>query len=681
MTPTSGRTPGILRRAATGLAALAAIGGLYGFARLPELSASERALMARRFAFSSAIIPLPTGAGPLHVVRAVHPSLRGLDSWASALGAGVALADLDADGLPNDLCSVDPRVDRVIVEPVPDSGARYAPFFLDPLTLPYDASTMAPMGCLPGDFNEDGRRDLLVYYWARTPIAFLRLPDVPLGRSGFAAVEAAPASERRERWFTNALTSADVDGDGHLDLIVGNYFEDGSRLLEAHGSGREHLHQSMSRADNGGRDRLLLFAGATGGAHPTITYTDASDAIPDFVARGWTLALGAADLDGDLLPEIYFANDFGPDRLLRNLSTPGRPRFALLEGRKRLTTPSSKVLGHDSFKGMGLDFADLNGDGRPDLYVSNIAAEFALLESHFVWLSRGDLAEAKREMDRGIAPYEDESEPLGLSRSSWGWDARFADFDNDGVPEALQATGFMHGETNRWPELHETAMGNDEILANPYNWVHLHPGDDLSGRYPTPFFVRALSGRHAGRYFDLSREVGNGDVQVSRGIAVADVDGDGRLDYAVANQWQPSRFYRNRAPATGRFLELDLELPPVGDAETTGSASAGLGSPAIGARATVELPDGLRKVAQVDGGTGHSGKRDPELHFGLGRLAQDVRLSVEISWRDRAGKLANRRLMLAPGRHRIVLDSSAAALTEMPANLPTPATRSAEKRR
>ena len=648
-----GSRPGFLRRAATGLVALAAIGGLYGFARLPELSAGERAALARRFSFAATELSLPPGAGTERFVRAVHPSLAGLASWISSVGAAVALADLDADGLPNDLCTVDPRVDRTIVEPVPESGARYAPFFLDAETLPYDTLTMAPMGCLPGDFNEDGRRDLLVYYWGRPPIVFLRRAGeaAALSRASFVAVEAAPPAERGERWFTNALTSADVDGDGHLDLIVGNYFEDGSRIIDPRAGGREHMHQSMSRAENGGRNRLLLFAEATRGTNPTVAFADASGAFPDFVARGWTLAVGAADMDGDLLPEIYFANDFGPDRLLHNLSTPGRPSFALLQGRKGFTTPSSKVLGRDSFKGMGLDFADLNGDGRPDLYVSNIAAEFALEESHFVWLSRGDAAEAREEMKRGIAPYADASEPLGLSRNSWGWDARFADFDNDGVPEALQATGFLHGTTNRWPEMHETAMGNDEILANPYNWLHLHPGDDLSGHYPTPFFVRADSGRHSGRYFDLSREVGNGDVQVSRGIAVADVDGDGRLDYAVANQWQPSRFYRNRAPAPGRFLELDLELPAVGD-----SRSAGRGSPAIGARATVELPDGRRLVAQVDGGTGHSGKRDPELHFGLGELEANARLSVEIAWRDRAGRLANSRLMLPPGRHRIVLD-------------------------
>src|SRR4029453_6819198 len=111
------------------------------------------------------------------------------------------------------------------------------------------------------------------------------------------------------------------------------------------------------------------------GAATSVRFEEVSGVLDEQSARGWSLAIGAADLDGDLLPELYFANDFGPDRLLHNRSTPGHPRFELLEGRRSLTTPKSKVLGHDSFKGMGVDFGDLNGDGWPDIYASNITPE------------------------------------------------------------------------------------------------------------------------------------------------------------------------------------------------------------------------------------------------------------------------------------------------------------------
>ena len=198
-------------------------------------------------------------------------------------------------------------------------------------------------------------------------------------RSDQIIISPAPGSER---WYSNAATLADVDGDGHADLIVGNYFPDGSRALDATATNQEEMQDSMSRAYNGGSKRFLLWT--------PLGFVEADSGLDAIVGHGWTLAIGAADLDGDLLPELYFANDFGPDHLVHNRSTPGKLRFALLEGEGSFTTPSSKVLGRDSFKGMGVDFADLNGDGVPDIYVSNIAEEFALEESHFAFVSTGE---------------------------------------------------------------------------------------------------------------------------------------------------------------------------------------------------------------------------------------------------------------------------------------------------
>ncbi|HEX8186630.1 MAG TPA: CRTAC1 family protein, partial [Blastocatellia bacterium] len=323
-----------------------------------------------------------------------------------------------------------------------------------------------------------------------------------------------------------------------------------------------------------------------------------------------------------------------------------------LTGEKTITTPGSKVLGRDSFKGMGVDFGDLNGDGLLDIYVSNIAAEYALEESHFVWLSTGQTARMKE----GVAPYIDSSEDLGLSRSGWGWDLRLVDFNNDGVLEALQATGFMNGEVNRWPELHELAMGNDQLLHNPESWPRFRPGDDLSGSGHNPFFVRAGDGR----YYDLAQEVGLADIQVSRGIAIADVDGDGKLDFAVANQWEPSYLYHNQSPEQTSFLGLHLLLPL--DATEMkvkrGHPEAGeKGRAAIGATATVYLPDGSKKVAEVDGGNGHSGKRSPDIHFGLGNISLETQIKVDLRWRDRSGQVNQRTLFVSPGWHTVLLGS------------------------
>jgi hypothetical protein len=638
----SRRAPDLRCHAAQAVALIVVV-ALYGCASLPRTSSSERASLAARFAFAR--LPLPELPGyPTRGVRGVNPSLERISAWVSSVGAAVALNDLDGDGLPNDSCNVDTRIDRAVVAPVPGTGERYAPFALEPSPLPYDHTTTAPMGCLPGDLNEDGLTDLVVYYWGRTPVGFLRR-DGPLSAGSYVAREIVPGGGQ---WHSNAAALADLDGDGHADLIVGNYYPDGAGTLDASGARGHDMQDSMSRAYNGAGPRVLLWMSAGTGTAPDVRYQESAGVFDEEVGGGWTLAVGAADLDGDLLPELYLANDFGPDRLLHNRSTPGRPGFARLEGRRTWTTPSSKVLGRDSFKGMGVDFGDLNGDGLLDIYVSNIAAEYALQESHFAWVSTGQVGH----MAAGLAPYADLAEPLGLSRSDWAWDARLADFDNDGVLEALQASGFVRGEVNRWPELQELAMGNDTLLHDPRVWPRFQPGDDLSGRARNPFFVRDASGR----YVDIAPDLALIEPQVSRGIAIADVNGDGALDFAVANQWGPSSVYLNSCPRCGAFLGLHLLLPlrrgPTGVRAGHPGADTP-GRPAIGATAAVGLPDGRRLVAQIDGGNGHSGKRSTDIHIGVG--ASSSALSVELRWRDPDGHPRQETLQLTPGWHTVVL--------------------------
>jgi hypothetical protein len=608
------------------------------------VSSAEERHVAAPFAFKSTELH-PVADGPYQYQRTVEPQLQKLRAWISAVGASVAFADLQGVGISRDICWVDPRTNTVTLKPSPGSPKAYQPFALNAAPLLYSRATMAPTGCLPGDFNEDGRTDLLVYYWGRSPVLFIRRPGVPLSRAGFRPEELLP---HWRRWYSDSAIQADVTGDGHADLIIGNYFPDGSRVLDAKATSDPafHMNFSMTHAYNGGGPRIFRWEPPGPGGTANFGYVPG--ALSYDVAHAWPLAMGAQDLTGDGLPELYFANDFGPDVLLLNRSTPGHVRLIQVKGQLNFLTPKSDVLGYDSFKGMGVAFGDLTGNGRTDMFVSNISAVHGLMESNFAWINTGG------PLKPGYpAPFVNGSSGLGVARTGWGWDAKIGDFNNEGRNEIVQALGFVRGARNLWPQVAELAMANDNLLSNPVNWMQDTSGWGLASNAHTGFFAPA-----GGQYVNIASMLGLDRQGITRAIAVGDVYGNGLLDMAIAGQWCPSFFYRNVSPHPGRWLELRL-LRPLSPTPLTvrpGAAGNALrGIPEIGAQATITLPDGKRQVAQVDGGNGHAGVQAPELHFGLGGIPARSTITVVVSWRSTDGTQQSRTFVVTPGRWSVLL--------------------------
>jgi hypothetical protein len=648
---------GMLRRQLTGVIALVVVVALYFVVSLPQSSADTRNDLASSYAFAGHSVALPT-SDKQQSIRQVNQAYKHIDAWMSSVGAAVAMNDLDGDGLPNDLCLVDPRTDQVIVTPTPGKGeSRYAPFELDPAPLPVN-DVMAPMGCVPADLNEDGRLDLLIYMWGRTPVLQLQKAGYDeFGAGAFTAAEAVPGDLTGPdgkydgpQWNSNAATVADLDGDGHDDIFVGNYFPD-SPILDPTKNGGVTMNHSLSHAQNGGGKHILRSVGAMAGDAPAVSFEPmAEDVLPEEARHGWTLASSATDLDGDQLPELYLANDFGQDRLLYNQSTPGHLKFANVDTTKTPGTPKSKRIGEDSFKGMGVDFGDFNHDGLFDAFVSNLTVGWGIVESNFQYVNTAkDRDDLRAQLRDGEAPFRDDSGSAGTAWSGWSWDNKLADFDNSGELDIAVSNGFVKGHTNRWPQLQELAMANDSLVADPFFWPNANLGDDIAGGETLRFFVKGDDGR----YVDLAPELGLAVPIPTRGIATGDADGDGRLDFAVARQYGDPIFYHNEAPSPGGYLDLSLtdeQDDVVGDAPAPGS-------PATGAEVMVTTADGKKYVQRVDGGSGHGGKRSSEVHIGLGDAQGPVQ--VMLCWRDRQGDTHEQKLELSQGKHSFVLGGTA----------------------
>ncbi|MEW2548181.1 VCBS repeat-containing protein [Streptomyces sp. NPDC047002] len=615
--------------------------------------------VAKDYSFRQMPIAMPAGYDnqKMHSVRKVNRAYQKIRSWISSVGAGIAMNDLTGHGRPDGMCIVDTRTNDVVVTYTPTAPAadRFSPFVLKADKIPMD-DTMAPTGCTPGDFNGDGRMDLLVSYWGRTPVLWMAKSDATTpSNASYVPQEVVPENSpdgkyHGARWNTDAVYVGDMDGSGHPSIVIGNYFPD-SDVLAPHGLSNVAMNNSLSSAKNAGGDHVLRYYASTTGTRPTASFVEESDAIDFQESTGWALAIAGADMTGDGRPELYIANDFGHDHLLYNVSTPGHIKFKVAVGRRTPTTAKSFVLGQGSFKGMGVDFADQDHNGTFDMTVSNIDEAWGLEESNFLWMNQTkSTAEMEKKLSEGIAPFTQEAQEHGLAWTGWCWDVKMGDFLNDGSMAEVQADGFVKGRTDRWPWLQEMAMTNDDLLSNPAMWPNVQPGDDISGDDALAFYAPTPDGKYA----NISKQLGLAVKTPTRAIATADTTGSGALDFAVARQWGPPAFYANRSPHLGHQIDLNLYRPSAGG--DAGSGLAAPGSPVYGATATITNKQGTQ-VSELDGGGGHGGFRSFDVRFGLG--SYDGPSTMKLQWHDAHGALHSQSMKLMPGHHTLQLTDTA----------------------
>ena len=502
-------------------------------------------------------------------IRFVHrrptfdPKIAAIEPHVAALGASVSVTDFDGDGWP-DLYFTNSRFgepnalyrnrgDGTFEEVGAAAG-------LADLNRPGEGVSM---GAVWGDVDNDGHEDVLVYRYGH--LALFR--NVGGGKFEDVSIQAG-----LRRWVnSNGAIWLDYDRDGLLDLYVTAYFRDVDLWNLAT---TRIMHNSFEFATNGGKN--LLFRNL-GGTHPGGTrFEDVTDRMGVGSTR-WTLAAASADFDGDGWPDIYLANDYGPEELY--LNDRGR-RFVL----------TTAGLESESKSGMSVTLGDAFNRGRLDAFVTNISERGYLFQNNNLRLNQ--MPEAGR--FRNVAHGQ-------IADAGWAWGAQFGDLDNDGANELFVANGFISGDREKsyWYSMSKIAGANARFFEDAATWP--------------PFGNASLSGYQRSRVYldrgiagweDVAAKVGVTDVYDGRAVALADLSNRGALDVIVANQNQPAVLYRGYPDPANHWIALEL----VG---TRGNRSA------IGAEVVLEAGD-LTQRRIVDGGSGFASQNDRRLHFGLG---------------------------------------------------------------
>src|SRR5262249_5036155 len=272
------------------------------------------------------------------------------------------------------------------------------------------------------------------------------------------------------------------------------------------------MHNGWHDADNGGLN--ALYRGLPRGRFEKLDVR--SLGLPQ---THWTLAAGCGDLNRDGWTDLYLASDFGPDDLYLNEHGHGFRRIA---GRWY------GDVGKDTYKGMNSTFADFDGNGWLDVYVSNnhhaLQAEGSLL-----WMTRPS-------RDPFVPEFHDEATARGaLNENRWGWGAAAGDLDLDGWPDLVQANGMVDDRLDRRYKDHKDYryVNHKLMQAGPEIHTYADMWGDLRGRTLFPNEARRaylnLGARDPGEFVDVARQIGIADPDCSRGVVLADLDNDGDL--------------------------------------------------------------------------------------------------------------------------------------------------------
>ncbi len=550
-----------------------------------DLLADGRDLPPRRTS-TPVVVPDPPSAGPwfesadaaasgLDVVNlAGRSAADGKTYLLDCIGPGVTVLDADGDG----------RLDLYFPQgraATPDGGDSRNRLYLnrggrrfEDVTDAWGAGDRAyAFGALALDYDADGDDDLLVANLG---------PNRLLRNDGdrFTDISAEhPDLVGDPTYWSTGAAAADVDGDGDLDVYLANYFVHDAAELDA--DGPCPFMGCMVPCGPKGRvpqpDVFLLNSGP-----PAYTFTAAGvDAGFADVPASFGFQPVFSDVDDDGDPDLYVANDSVANALFVN---DGAGRFT----EEGLIAGVSVGGSGQMEAGMGVAVGDVDGDLLPEIYVTNFSTQ---TNSFYVNRTERD----------GLIWFDEQSHVAGIGHPTWfklSWGCAVVDLDADGWLDIVSSNGHVYPQVDTC-----------DIASIDYEQAN----NLFVGRAP----------KRAGdvpRFEDAGATAGAAFVVPGphRGLAVADLDDDGRPDLVFSRLEQTPLLAWNESPAAGRHLTVDVRWH---DADGAPACRA------VGVR--LQAVAGDRAFSrELLCGSSFLGSEDPRAHFGFGDIARLDRLTV-----------------------------------------------------
>ena len=521
-------------------------------------------------------------------------------------GAGVAVGDIDNDGLPDIFFAGNMVSSRLYL----NKGAMR----FEDITRPAGVTTTRwATGVSMVDINNDGYLDIYVSVsgpkWSKGE-ARANLLFVNNGNRTFA--ERAAQYGIADTAFTTDAVFLDYDKDGCLDLfLLNNSPRDFSRGVIGDPSG-------LASATPGSYNELYR-NNCSGGSSGKFTNVSRQAGI--LRGAGFGLGVAVGDLNRDGWPDIYVSNDVAPNDVVYVNNRDGT-----------FSDKAAQWLKHTSFAGMGVDIADFNDDGWPDiLQVDMLPKDLSTRKTMSGVTTYGSLLDARSkgfrddynanalQLSNGVRGngeiiFSDIAHLAGVVATDWSWSPLFADLDNDGLKDIFITNGYPKAVIDLD---YKGAVSIALRRGNAQQGRQLLAG--LPG-YEVPNYV--FRNRGDLTFEDKSRQWGTEQPSYSYGAAYADLNNDGKLDIVVNNIDEAAFIYENVLPDDDAHHYLNVSL--VG--ESPRRLTAGIG-------AEITLTAGGRKQhVYCSPYRGYMSTVDARAHFGIGNSRRVD--SLEIRWPD-----------------------------------------------